>query len=163
MFLEKIGKALLGGYQKEVFKASSHGLYIYEPHGKGKNNAESIGGRPQSPVRSPLDATARSCQELMGEWPPLKCAGGWQRCSTSLDGCSGNGETPGWMAPVGLPKWSKAKAWRGQEELFLLRGNISWRIIAFRLLLDNRVFGCSCTVAFRLTPPGSSCAVLPLY
>lgn len=43
----------------------------------------------------------------------------------------------GWIVAEELLKWSKSKPWRGQEELFMLRGNVSWRIIAFRLLLDN--------------------------
>lgn len=43
-----------------------------------------------------------------------------------------------WTATTELLKWSESKAWRGQEELFMLRGNVSWRIIAFRLLLDSR-------------------------
>lgn len=44
---------------------------------------------------------------------------------------------PGGTAAAELLKQSNSKAWRGQEELFMWRGNASWSIIAFRLLLDN--------------------------
>lgn len=84
----------------------------------------------------PHEAARSSWKSRRCPGHPLQRSWRWQSSSASSDGCS-DGRLLRWTATTELLKWSESKAWRGQEELFMLRGNVSWRIIAFRLLLDS--------------------------
>lgn len=112
------------GYQKGVFKASRHDLFMYR---KGKNNPKSIGGRLQSTVRNVLDDITWSChgrantiQVTYFRWA---CSG---RCAVPALSATQRKVRPARQtAAAELLKWSKSKAWRGQEALLVLRGNVS--------------------------------------
>lgn len=127
-FLQKTGKALVCGYQWGGFRISSHNLYVYEPHGKGKNNPKNTGWTLQSTVRSQLDAitvAARSSWNLAVVW--VTCSGwaGTSRGAASAWTAAQRKVVPaGWMATAELLNWSSQRL-----------GEVRWSYLCWGVML----------------------------